>query len=154
MVDRERAGEILGEIVNMVRVFRISGQGERTISGTKMGVLRHLKYCDARLGELAANLSVSASVASRVVDSLEHTGLVERGTDAEDARACVISITEQGRENLAERERYVAEVFAGALSEWSHDETQQAVDILHKLNGHLNELVETLETNDGSVPTA
>ena len=79
------------------RAFRKAGQRsrERSLAGTKYGFLRHLRETDARLGELAHQLVVSAPVASRAVEALEAENLVERRTDPADARAVLISITER-----------------------------------------------------------
>lgn len=54
MVDRERAGELLLEMVRMARVFRVAGYRYQNISGTKVGMLQRLKHCDARLGEVGS----------------------------------------------------------------------------------------------------
>lgn len=153
MVERERAGEILNEMVKMARTFRVAGQWqrERSILGTKIGMLRILTHRDARLTDLAHSMSVSASVASRVIDTLEAHGMVERRADDEDARASMISITDLGRQDLTERERYVADIFAESMADWAPEETDQAIAILAKLNGHLADLTQTLESDDGRV---
>lgn len=154
MVDRDRAGKILVEMVTTLRVFRVLGQRQRekSISGTKIGVLQHLKFADARLGELARQLSVSASVASRSVDALELDGYVVRRCDDDDARAFVISITDRGRDNLAVRERYIAEKFAEVLSDWTPEETDQALNILQKLNSRLDDLTAALVADNRREP--
>lgn len=150
MIDRQSAGTVLSEVVELVRVFRVTGQHrrDRTISGTKIGVLRQIKDEDLRLGELAHRLLVSAPVASRAVDALEEEGLARRRTDDGDARACLISITDRGRESVAEREEYVAEVFADAMSEWSADDAKRAVEVLRDLRTNVAELVKRLESVD------
>lgn len=153
MVERERAGELLLEMVTMARVFRVSGQRQQTISGTKFGVLQRLKHCDARLGELAQQLSISASVASRTVETLENNGLVERRTDDDDARAFLISLTDHGRAIVAERERHIADKFAQSLADWTPEESDQALDVLRRLNTHLDELTAGLATDDRREPT-
>lgn len=153
MVGRERAGELLLEMVTMARAFRVAGHRQQTISGTKIGVLQRLKHCDARLGELAQQLSISASVASRAVESLESNGLVERRTDDDDARAFLISLTDLGRATVAERERRIADKFAEVLDGWTPAQSDQALDVLQRLNTHLDELTVALETDDRKEPT-
>lgn len=150
MIDRDQAGNVLSEIVELVRVFRVTGQHrrDRTISGTKIGVLRQIQDEDLRLGELAHRLLVSAPVVSRAVDSLEEEGLVRRRTDADDARACLIVITDRGRESVAERERYVTDVFAEAMQSWSHDDAKRAIGVLRDLRVNVAELVDRLESSD------
>ena len=153
MVGRERAGELLLEMVTMARVFRVAGHRQQTLSGTRIGVLQRLKHCDARLGELARQLSISASVASRTVDSLEASGLVERRTDDDDARAFLISLTDLGRSTVADRESRIADRFAQVLTDWKPEETDQALQVLRRLNTHLDELTAVLEADAGREPT-
>ncbi|GAB3559338.1 MarR family winged helix-turn-helix transcriptional regulator [Spelaeicoccus albus] len=154
MIDRQRAGEVLSEVVELVRVFRVTGQHrrDRTISGTKIGVLRQIQDEDLRLGELAHRLRVSAPVVSRAVDSLEEEALVRRRTDDEDARACLIAITDRGRESVAARERYVADVFAEAMPEWSADDAERAISVLRELRVNVAELVKRLDSADNDSP--
>ncbi len=154
MTDREQAGELLREMVRIARVFRVASYRYRNISGTKVGILQRLKHCDARLGDLARQLGISAPVATRAVHALESDGLVERRTDASDARASLISLTDHGRETVAERERHIAERFAQVLGDWGPEQTAQALDVLQQLNIHLDELTEILETNDRGEPNA
>lgn len=147
MIDREHAGQILTEMVEIVRDFKMAGQRshERTLTGTKMGILQHLRRCDARLGALADQMSVSPSVTSRAVDALEADGMVERRADSHDARAFLISITDQGRANLTEREGYFVGKFAEALADWTPEDAHQAISILQNLNTHLGAVFESME---------
>ena len=55
-----------------------------------------------RMSDLAAFESVGAPVATRVVDSLEKLGFVMRTVDETDRRACLIGLTDAGRNVLAE----------------------------------------------------
>ncbi len=152
MIDRTQAQGILREMVRITRDFRIAGQRsrQRSLTGTTFGVLQQLRDGDARLGELAAQRMVSASVASRAVDSLELDGMVRRNPDPRDARAVLISITPQGWANVTERETYFVGLFADALSDWSAEDAQQAITIMAKLNTHLSDLIESLTPGCGS----
>lgn len=160
MIDRGQAGQILSEMVEIGRTFQIAAQRSRarSLTGTKFRVLQQLRRDDARPGGLAEQVAVSAPVASRAVDSLEESGLVVRRTDPEDARACLISITDHGRAYLAEREVPVVDMFAEALADFSPADAEQAVELLRRLNTHLAEVTEQHEsaarqqsaTDDGS----
>lgn len=143
MIDDAHAGAILAGMVQIGRTFRVAGQrsGQQSLTGTKYGFLQHLSHCDARLTELAHRLLVSAPVASRAVDALEAEGMLERHTDPADARASLISITERGREQLVASHREAVTQFANQLSEWDAADADRAIDLLHTLNEHLENVI-------------
>lgn len=149
-VDASAAGKILLEVVQTLRAFRSAGQhqGRHAISGTKVGVLHCLTRDDARLSDIARQLSISVSVASRAVDSLEHEGLVQRRGDSADGRAFLISLTEQGQADLSQRYRYVAERFASVLTDWTPEEATQVISTLQTLNTHLDQLTDVLTADE------
>ncbi|MDN5896360.1 MAG: MarR family winged helix-turn-helix transcriptional regulator [Nocardioides sp.] len=144
MIDDDMAGRILSEMVQVSRTFRTAGQrsGDEGVSGTRFGFLQHLRDQDARPGELAHRLLVSAPVASRTIDTLEADGMVERGIDPQDARACLVSITDRGRAKLTESESGTVRKFAEALADWSQADGTQALSILERLNNHLCEVTQ------------
>lgn len=143
MIDDETASVILTEMVQISRTLRVASQRspEQNLTGTRFGILQYLRHCDARLGELAQQLFVSAPVTTRAVESLEAEGLVERRTDPDDARAFLISITEEGRARVVESERRTVHSFAAALAGWSTAEAVQAVELLKRLNQHLSDVM-------------
>lgn len=142
MVEYQHAVNILSEMVQIGRTFRVSHQRntENSFTGTKFGLLQLLSREDARLSELALRMSISAPVASRAIDSLAADGFVERRCDPKDARAQLISITAMGRTRLSESESLAIQRFADALGHWSAEEAVQAATILHELNEHLKEV--------------
>jgi DNA-binding MarR family transcriptional regulator len=77
-------------------------------------------------GDLAGRLSVSASVVSRTISSLEHNGLVERRQDPDDARAWRIGLSELGRRRIEEQHQEYVSILSSALSDWEPDEVAAA----------------------------
>lgn len=154
VINEQDAGLILAQMVQTSRTFRQAGQRnkDQTFTGTRFGFLQHLRHRDARLGELAIQLFVSAPVASRAVDCLETDGLVERRPDPEDARAQLISITERGRLTLSESEDKAVRRFADALSDWSTDDADHAITLLQRLNQHLGEITRGTDDHGASRP--
>ncbi len=143
MIAIAHAGEILSEMVHIGRAFRVASQhgAEKSLTGTRFGLLQQLRHGDSRLCELAHQLAISAPVASRAVDSLEDDGLVQRRTDPQDARASLISITERGLATLTEHHTVAVRKFADALSDWSAEDAEQAIKILRTLNAQLCEVL-------------
>ncbi len=155
MIDDAQAGAILAGMVQIGRTFRVSGQrsGQRSLTGTKYGILQHLSHCDARLTELAHRFLVSVPVASRAVDALEADGLLERRSDPADARASLISVTKRGREQLVASDRETVAQFADALSGWGPGDADRAIELLRTLNGHLESVI-TVRDAGGEEATA
>ncbi len=150
MAQHNSASEILVELVRTLRLFRATGQhqGQKSISGTKVGVLRYLMHCDERSSEIAQRLFLSPSVVSRAVDALEADGLVARRRDPEDARASLISITDRGRADLDRRQQVIAERFAEILAEDSEHSAAETLVLLRKLNDHLDELAAVMVASE------
>lgn len=148
-MDSKQAQHVLLEVANTYRLFRTVGQhqGRYAIAGTKVGVLQELKRDDLGLSDLAEQLGVSVSVTSRAVEALETDGLVRRHNDKADGRAVLLSVTDKGRLELAQRHDYVAQRFAAVLEDWQSDDVQQTVDILQRLNHGLGLLADVLETD-------
>src|SRR5919112_77435 len=92
--------QLLDALSRLIRTSRAAGhrqQSEFGLSGTPLGILKALATGDARLGDLALRLQIAPSVVSRAVVPLEQSGLVERRTDPDDARATRLGLTEAGR---------------------------------------------------------
>lgn len=135
MVDDEQARRILSEAIEIARVFEVARKRRLTsgLTGTKIGILKHLKRHDTRLTELAEALTVSLPVASRAVGALESDGYVVRSTDPEDARASLLSLSQVGVEYIRTRESQFIAHFAARLSDWSDDDAAQAEAVLSRL---------------------
>lgn len=149
-MDPKDAERLLLEVVQTHRLFRTAGQnrGRNEISGTKVGVLHCLTQQDARLSDIAQQLTVSISVVSRAVESLENDGMVERRSDEADGRAYLISVTDKGINELAQRHRYFSERFAGVLDDWSPQDVEHTISVLQRLNNHLDQLTDVLEVDE------
>lgn len=146
MIDRSQAVRIIGEMVEIGRVFHTARQqaGAPGMTGTKFGVLAQLYHGDARIGLLAERLSVSASVATRAVQTLEEDGLVCRRTDPDDARAVLLSITPAGTEYMRVRRSAVVDLFTDRLADWSGPDAEQVLATLGRLRTDLAAVFEDL----------
>ena len=135
-ISEPRATQLLGALDSVVRTVRFVAAKDhgQTMTGTLAGILRAVSSADLRLGDLAAHLMVAPSVASRAVAALEADGLVERHADPEDARACLIAITDLGRERLADHRRFTLQRVVAALPDWDDEEAALATQVLSRLD--------------------
>jgi DNA-binding MarR family transcriptional regulator len=107
-------------------------------------VLHHLAARGpSRQGPLAEALGLDASTVSRHVRSLVADGLVDASRDPGDGRATVLSITEPGRQFLAERLRAHRATLQSATAGFTGQERADLVRLLHKLAAALGAAEET-----------
>ena len=90
-----------------------------------------------RVSEVADQLSVDLSVASRQVQALEAAGYVDRAPDPTDRRSSVVGLSEAGEEKLRLVHERVIETLNEALATWSPEEIQTLVDGLVRLRADL-----------------
>jgi MarR family transcriptional regulator, organic hydroperoxide resistance regulator len=76
---------------------------------------------EATAGALAKGADLNPASVTAMIDQLEASGLVERRRDTHDRRSVLISLTDAGRSQVAEKERHwrarAAEVFADVTAE-------------------------------------
>ncbi|MEV0685475.1 MarR family winged helix-turn-helix transcriptional regulator [Nocardia sp. NPDC050378] len=90
-----------------------------------------------RQGDLSPDLCISPSVLSRQVADLVGSGLVSRHADPSDGRACVLRITDKGRDLLLRVRLSRARGLQAVLADWSEDEAEHARAAIQKLTNAL-----------------
>ena len=110
-------------------------QAQLGASGTPLAILKVLatQPGEDRPGDLAHATGVAPSVVSRALTRLAEDGLVVRHKDAEDARACHISLTDEGRSQLATISDQYAALLDDALSELTDDDVGRLPRLLRTL---------------------
>src|SRR5690349_14838423 len=86
----------------------------------------------ARCGELAESAGVAASTVSRMLDTLEREGLVERRASTEDRRAVRIVLTERGAAAHARKRVEVEEKLTRMFGSLEPDERESAERLLRR----------------------
>ena len=87
----------------------------------------------AAVGEVAEYMAVEHSTASRTVANVVAAGLLTKTHDAEDQRRCVLTLTEEGRNALADVTERRREMVAETVAEWSESDVDKLVDLLEQL---------------------
>lgn len=86
-----------------------------------------------RMSDLAGELMLDKSTLSRQVDAAERTGLVERAVDPSDARARLVTLTDEGRERLSRQRAERLGRWRNALAGWDRADLVQLTELLHKM---------------------
>lgn len=129
---------VVSAVASLVRTGKAvarSRQDHLGATGTPLAVLRALSRAggEDRPGDLALATGVAPSVVSRVLARLEEDGLVDRHRDEEDARACHISLTDEGRGILEAIQDDYRTVLGAALAELSDDDVERIPPLLGRL---------------------
>ncbi|GAA3814026.1 MarR family winged helix-turn-helix transcriptional regulator [Cellulomonas soli] len=113
------------------------GPGERR-SVVAVRVLANLQHeGPLRIGELTARERISQPAMTSAVNRLEEDGLVLRRADLDDARACVVELTDAGRAELEDFRGRAAERARPALERLSAEDLavlDRAADLLEQLS--------------------
>jgi DNA-binding MarR family transcriptional regulator len=131
-------GEVVSALSSLVRASRsIARQRQVQLgaSGTPLAILKVLatQPGEDRPGDLAGATGVAPSVVSRALTRLEEDGLVVRTRDADDARACHIALTAEGRSQLATISDQYTALLDDALTDLSDDDVERLPALLHTL---------------------
>jgi DNA-binding MarR family transcriptional regulator len=121
----------------LVRITRSLRRFDGNLSQSQLAALATIAdRGPLRLSEVAHYEHVAASVATRVVASLEELGLVSRTSDPADKRASLMSITRKGRDMVADLRNERTRILEERLGQLTLDERraiEQALDALEKL---------------------
>lgn len=131
-------GEVVSALSSLIRASRsIARQRQVQLgaSGTSLAILKTLatQPGEDRPGDLAQATGVAPSVVSRALTRLEEDGLVVRHKDEVDARACHISLTAEGRDQLATISDEYAALLDDALTDLSDEDVARLPGLLRTL---------------------
>jgi MarR family transcriptional regulator, transcriptional regulator for hemolysin len=90
-----------------------------------------------RQNELAASLSLDGSSVVRLLDALEHSGLIERCEDRADRRAKSLVLTPRGRRTVDQVERVSQEIRDLVLGDVSDDDLSRALRLVETVRDRL-----------------
>lgn len=98
-IDPESFGFLITDIARLLRmaVEREIGQAAIPVTPAEARVLAHIARCSGiRQHVLAERMGLSPMSVTGFLDRLERAGMIERGTDPDDRRAKVITLTAAG----------------------------------------------------------
>lgn len=95
--------------------------------------------------DLAERLGIDAPAVTRKAQRLERLGLVSRGRDADDARACRLSLTGRGQEAI---ERFLLarhEWLTTLLADWPAEERCEFARLIGRFAGDIHRHLDDLD---------
>jgi DNA-binding MarR family transcriptional regulator len=139
-VDRVAVAKLIGDAIRDLAVMRRTIERE-LVCDASIASLSVLSVLDRggplHVSEVAAQLDVDLSVASRHTSALERRGLVVRRPSPSDGRAHVVSLTGAGAETLARARGWLAERLEASLESWSLERLHALADALADLRSDL-----------------
>ena len=118
-----------GNIERNFREMRLTGP-----QGMVVGIL--IKSGPLKIGEIAAQMELSMSTVSGILDRLERSEIITRTRSEEDGRVILITLTDAFREKSAAKFKLVEEHWSEKLNRASEEEFSAIInglDILEKL---------------------
>jgi DNA-binding MarR family transcriptional regulator len=104
------------------------------------------RLAPARVKDVARELHVDFSVASRQLAALASAGYVTREPDPDDRRAQLLSVTDAGIAALERAHERIVGVFASALEAWSDDDVRALTAALDRLREDYDRAANPLPT--------
>lgn len=96
-------------------------------------LIRMLEKCGpSRPSTLAAELEVDRSAMSRLIQSLDNLGLIERTPDPQDKRAYMLDLTPEGRERLARVRDGLENPVIRSLRTWEEEDVRTFARLLQR----------------------
>jgi DNA-binding MarR family transcriptional regulator len=86
-----------------------------------------------RVTQLSTALDLEVSTVSRQVDAAVRVGLAERVADPSDARARLVSLTQEGGSRLADQQRRQVRRWRAAVATWSTQDIATLTELLRRL---------------------
>ncbi|WP_405484517.1 MarR family winged helix-turn-helix transcriptional regulator [Nocardia sp. NBC_00511] len=135
------SADLLG--AQLVRLLRAIGRAKHRVIKHGPEGLEQLAYAmlfclvhdgPQRTGKLAEQLHAEISTISRQSRTLVRHGLVERGADPIDGRACVLKATAEGERVFADNRRQRNLWLAGLLADWSAADRVTLTTLLQRLS--------------------
>jgi DNA-binding MarR family transcriptional regulator len=129
------ADELNDELMHFVRLMKSAAQTEVGMDRSLLLLLSPLLHeGPMRLRDLAEAKGSDASTVSRQAAQLVRAGLLRRDPDPMDRRACLVTLTDGGRDFcqqlMAARRRAIAE----ALREWSPERLRAFTEMFREFN--------------------
>lgn len=128
-------GKLARQLYGLAAVRRELGKvANRELPGHGFGALVSIRKRDqARVSDIAGDLQIDLSVASRQIASLVSAGLVARQPDPADRRAHVLELTDDGIAALRASFLDLVALIDASLADWAQEDVETLAASLERL---------------------
>lgn len=123
------------------RCAQVLSTGDPLDPGLSRVIITVARLGRVRPSAIAAANHIDFSTVSRHVDALARTGLVAKGPDPDDARACLVELTDAGRDVIDAMLTNRTRAVEPALASWDPAERGQLIRLLVRLAHDLDDRV-------------
>jgi len=136
---------------------RLRGREQHRRAGTLSHSHLHALFLltqqeEATAGTLAKQAELNPASVTAMIDQLEGRGLVQRRRDTQDRRQCWVSLTDAGRREVEEQERYWRARMAETLGDISAREVAAATKVLQRIATVIEHLGDVDRTPEQDAP--
>ncbi len=134
-LQREQLDEILFQALKTIFAFEQDKVNRFELSFEQIYLLQLLRRkSPSRMSEVASELGIPVSTASRVVDRLEKMKLVRRARDVKDKRVIYVSLSSNGRAAVQAVENHTFESLSRNLEEFSAEDIESFIKTARSLD--------------------
>jgi DNA-binding MarR family transcriptional regulator len=126
------------------RVFQLGRIGmepifaDEEVTHVQWSALMAVQYgVGGTAAELSRHLCHDTGATTRIIDTLEERGLIQRCRCTEDRRVVRLSLTEQGREIAMRCKDKATAMWSGWLSDWADEDIDRLIGYLQRLRDRL-----------------
>jgi DNA-binding MarR family transcriptional regulator len=105
----------------------------------------HAEQASLRVTDLAERLGIDAPAVTRKAQRLERLGLVSRGRDATDARACQLSLSAQGEQLITRFMLARHEWLTTLLADWPAADRHEFARLIGRFAGGIHRQLDELD---------
>lgn len=128
----------LGAASRLLRALMTPPLQAAGVTQAEYHLLVHLEERGTSTGkELSCKLSLDKTTVSRQVSALEDAGLIARTTDPTNRRSHLITLTDAGRDRLADARRRTIAVLEDRFSSWPAEGLEELAEQLSRFNDQL-----------------
>lgn len=122
-IPRNKLDEILFSALQAIYKFQQSKVDAFGLDYEDIYLLQFLRNNSSlKMGEIAEEMNIPISTATRVVDRLEHKKLLSRKKDPRDKRSILVKLEPKGKEVVIQIENQTYEILSANLSTYSDED--------------------------------